>query len=255
MEYEPFFIYREIEWVITDEKTLIQNLYERLTIQNELKKLKNFLKHSVIILNVDKKFDQEKDISEKSREGTAIVRQILSLLQDVSVEGKILSIRWHLNPTEDILISELLNPDTRYFFADFHTEKGEWKIPGGKDNSGARIFKKLKKNTLSHIRLMRIFHCDSAARVDTFEAKPSIVSLLLEAGALRVEGGIGGEDYIEYLCSLLYILHRDENLKLVLAGKCHETGTDFNVLIEGIKKFLISCNWELPELPNAEKNK
>jgi hypothetical protein len=247
VEYDSFCIYRGIEWVITDDKSYIQNLCEQEMIRSELNNLKNSLKYSVIILNTYQSFEKEEDISKKVKEGTSLVIEILDLLQNVNAGGEELSIRWYLNPTFDVVFSELLNQNTRYFFANFHTEDGEWITPEGERSFGHSFFEKKEKSTLAHIRLMKLFHCDSVARIDSLQTRPSIVSLLIEAGALRVEGGIGGEDYIDYLCSLLFLFKQSRGLSFIIKVKCYEIGKDIVSLTENIGIFLVSCGWPLPD--------
>jgi len=241
--YGSFNRYKEVEWIISDEKSVLQNYCERLTIQMELQRVRNFFKCSVIILNIYKHFKEKKQVSKKVKKGTKLVCKIINILQNIKFGDEVLSIRWHLNPTMDVIGSELLNHETKYFFANFHTEKGDWQSSTGE---GAVQSLQLKKGVLAHIRLMRVFHCDSVIRVDATRVYPAIVSSLLGAGALRVEGGIGKEDCLDYICSLLYLFWDLPGLKMLLEGKCFEEGIEVERLKRKIDKFLNSCDWPLP---------
>lgn len=108
----------------------------------------------------------------------------------------------------------------------------------------------LKGINLSHIRLMRIFHCYSVFDPDYGEPADthSIVRFLLNAGAKRVEGGMGIEDYFDYLCSLLVLFCAPQGLKLILMGKCFERCIDFNKIMERADNFLKSCNWKITQI-------
>jgi hypothetical protein len=261
-QYGRFSLYKEVEWIITLKKSFIQNIYERSLIQSELQNIRNFLKLSVIILNTydtDWEKNLDPDIKEKCQEGTdLLVKEILPLFQNIEVEDEVLSLRWYLNPTRDEISYEFLNHDTRYFFANFHAEGGRWQIGEGKKaswkNNPTPLHKSesdlwfslsdLEKVALSHIRLMRIFHCHSLVLVDATHVHPSIAPLLLNMGALRVEGSIMEEDYLDYLCSLVHLFRQPQGLEFILMGKCLEKGIDFNNIMRRADDFLNSCNWE-----------
>lgn len=243
-EYGRFSLYKGVEWIITAEKTFIQNMYERMWIHDELQDIKNFLKHSVIILNTYQHFDQEPVVKEKWSQGTNLLTGLLSLLENVEIEGEVVSLRWYLNPDEDDIRSELRNTNTWYFLADFHAENGKWQTGKGKWIS----FDSLEKGTLSHIRLMRVFHCHSLGPADISGSHTPIVARLLDAGARRVEGNIMEESYLDHLCSLLGLLCQAEGLELILMGKCLEKSTDFNAITKRANKFLESCKWKYTSL-------
>lgn len=245
--YGQFSLYKEVEWIFTLEKSFIQNILERLVIQRELQNVEIFLKHSVVIFNTYYSYWAEKVI-EKTKKGTALISKIFSLLQNIEFDtGERLSLRWHLNPTNDIIQKELLDQNTWYFFANFHLENKKWQIDEGKSEFGIDL---LVKEGLSHIRLMRIFHCHS---IVTPEGTPSIGPLLLESGVQRVEGSIMEEDYLVYLCSLLYLSCHSRGLQPILRGKCYEEGINFNNIIKEIDDFLKLCNWETVGFQNLER--
>ncbi|MFX0198577.1 MAG: hypothetical protein ACFFCW_20850 [Candidatus Hodarchaeota archaeon] len=240
-KYGGFSPYKEVEWIITADKTFVQNIYERIQIRNELRDIRNFLKHSVIILNTYQFFDKEPIVKEKWREGTELVKEILSLFQDIKVDEEILSLRWHLNPGKGKVSSELLDSKTWYFFGDFHTENGKWQC--GKDEWMS--FDSFQKGTLYHIRLMRVFHCHSIGKIDVCGIHPSVVPSLLSAGAMRAEGSIMEENYLDYLCSLLSLSIQTQGLRPVLLGKCLEKKIDFNNIIKRTESFLETCGWNI----------
>jgi len=251
--YARFSLYREVEWIMTRQKTFIQNTLERSSIREELRDVRNFLNHSVIVLNTYSHFYQEPTIRESVEEGTNLVTEILSLLQDVTVEDEVASLRWYLNPTRNEIIQELLDRDTRYFFANFHAEKGEWQTGDGKrgcwsedpmiQREGDRDF--LKKGSLSHIRLMRVFHCHSVIDPYATGIHPSIGVSLLHAGARRVEGSIMEENYLDYLCSLLHVMSQPQGLNIVLMGKCLERSKDFTQTMRRVGDFMRSRHWDV----------
>lgn len=262
--YGSFQLYKEVEWILTPKKSFIQNSRERLLIQNELQNVKNFLKHSVVILNTYPHFENDPSLKEKCCRGTNLVKDTLSLLQDVDIDGEVLSLRWYLNPTKDKIYSELLNPNTRYFFADFHVKDGKWQTGVGKIASWENTtisenleqfeveINFLEKESLSHIRLMRTFHCYSVAIADALNIHPTIAPKLLSIGALRVEGSIMEENYLDYLCSLINLFFHSQGLRPIIMGKCFEKGIDFNSILKETNSFLESCNWNVIQIGDSK---
>lgn len=244
--YGCFQLYKEVEWILTLKKSFIQNIYERLQIQKELQNVEYFLKHSVIILNTYYSYWEKrggKTLVEKCEVGTNLVSKIFNLLQNVEFNtGESLSLRWYLNPTKDEIQKELLEQNTWYLFANFHVDENrKWQIEEGKSEFEIDF---LKKGALSHIRIMRIFHCKSVAIADALNIRPTIAPKLLAAGALKVEGSISDEDYLDHLRSLLYLSCHSQGLNPILMGKCLEEGIDFNNTMKEVNDFLKSCNWE-----------
>ena len=206
-------------------------------------------------MNTYRHFENDPSLREKCLIGTNLIKDALSLLQDVNIDDEVFSLRWYINPTKDKIYSELLNLNTRYFFADFHVKGEKWQTGVGKTASWENItisdnleqfevgIDFLEKESLSHIRLMRIFHCHSVAIANALHIRPTIVPKLLVAGALRVEGSIMEENYLDYLCSLINLFFHSQGLIPIIMGKCFEKGIDFNSIMIKINNFLKSCNW------------
>lgn len=251
--YGMLSLYKEVEWIFTPQKSYFQNIHERLLIKNELKNIYKFLKHSIVILNTYPEFDNEPKLKHKWRKGTNLVIKILSLLQDIDIDDKAVSLRWYYNPSKNIVITEILDLSTFYFFGNFHTINRVWQ-QGEEikplDKNGKCLTKTielvdiLKDKSLSHIRLMRIFHCHSIMFPDSLFINPSIVPSLLNAGAWRVEGSIMEESYLDYLCSLLYVFCDPDGLRFILMAKCLEKLLDFNDIMAEVNEFVSLCNWD-----------
>ena len=249
-QYGQFSSYKEVEWIVTS-KSFIQNTYERFQIQKELSDIEKLLKHSVVIINTYPYFDSLPEAREKCREGTAFVVEILNHFQDIEFDTEegleVLSLHWYLNPTKDKIFQLLRDDDIWYFFADFHVKNGMWQLGLGPSDSTSIEFSlnSLKEDDLKHIRLMRVFHCHSVFDPYDSTGEASITRLLLDAGALRVEGSMMDEDYFDYLCSLLYLFCHGEGLQFILMGQCLEKGINFSDTLKRVNNFLKSCNWEI----------
>lgn len=258
LQYAPFTAYSEVEWIVTD-KGFTQNTYERARMRAELSDFQGLFEHSVVIVNTYKEHESKK----LYREGTELVIEILQCLQDVNFNTGKSGFRWYVNPSSEKVKQLLLDAQTFYFFADFEASNGQWQMGEGQQRSwnddlsssmpetnetSVRQYFSLEDEdlNLSHIRLMRVFHCNSI--FDPYEADKrepadnhSIVRHLLNAGAQRVEGGMTEESYFDYLCSLIALFCESKHCGFILKFKCLELAIEFNSLIERVNKFLEAC--------------
>ncbi len=259
-QYGRLSIYKDVEWILSN-KSFVQNTFEQLQIQNELSSIGDLLRHSVVILNTYPHFYADANVARKSDEGTALLIELFNNLQNVDlIDSEALSLQWHLNPDKEKIFELLGDNNIWYFFADFHVENGVWQLGIKYDELSSNLeavgfpLDYLEKGDLKHIRLMRVFHCHSV--FDPYEFKyintnvNSITDILLNAGALRVEGSVVEENYLDYICSLLFLFCQSQGLQPILIGKCLEKGVDFADFLNKINKFLISCNWDSISLKN-----
>jgi len=258
--YDEFSRYKGVEWIVSG-KSFLQNASEHEIVRKELLDVIALIEHSVIVINTYQKHD-----SIPWRTGTDLLLEILSCFNKIEFQGRIISLKWYCNPTAQQVKELLLDPDTVYFFADFEASGGSWVVGDGGYSSwesdpssasvaqvhsiqnSACVFWAGCQGRLRHIRLMRVFHCNSifnAFKAASNEQEPadkdSIAGTLLNLGAQRVEGGMNEESYYDYLCALLYLLCEAEHLRFILKVKCMERGIDFNGLWGRANDFLAFC--------------
>jgi hypothetical protein len=252
--------YRDVEWIVT-EKGFLRSCHERMVAEKELLDLSSVVRHSVVILNEYQKHD-----SKLCKSGTDLVVQLLSSLQGVQLHTGTTSLRWYRNPSGPQVRGILLEPETHYFFADFESSGGQWEPGQGEYQSWDRgrsqqrlisegspdqegiTFEGLD-HRLQHVRLMRVFHCNSIfdpymVLIDGREPADhhSIVRRLLDCGVQRVEGGMTEESYCDYLCSLIYLFYRAEHFRFALRFKLLEGGIDPDDVTARVNQFLKECN-------------
>jgi hypothetical protein len=220
-----------VEWIAT-AKTFVRNLQERNQIANEISDLPIFLRHAVVILNTYRiaGFD------ERLIRATERVSTLLSLLKNVNVQigGQIesFSLRAFLNPTATEIGAILHDPSTWFVLADFHVENGTWQLG---DEHGEFPVKSLASDSLRHVRLLRIFHCNSMLdHAGGTGFQDSIVSVLLRAGAMRVEGSPFVENYIVFLRQLVRFIVNHPSLRVVLLGQSMAQEADLDRLFNEI---------------------
>jgi hypothetical protein len=263
LQYRGFEGYADVEWIVTN-KGFIQNCRERTQLRAELSDMQTLLAHSVVVVNT---YDSHKNI-ELCSQGTELIIKLFSYLQDIEFQDKKISLRWFLNPPAQEINQLLQSTCNSYFFADFEASEGYWETGEGMSlswkslddlqrsvtaNCATKVALPLesRQRNLSHIRLMRVFHCNSIFdphMVFQDGREPadhhSIVRGFLNAGVQRVEGGLTMENYLDYLCSLIDIFCRPEPLKFILKLKSWERGGDFNDLSTQINSFLSGCHRE-----------
>jgi hypothetical protein len=263
LKYEGLAAYSDVEWIVT-HKGFLQTSRERIQMREDLSDPANFLKYGVIVVNTYREHSENKICSE----GTELVIDICSILQDIDFDIENISLRWYLNPSALQINQILLDKETLYFFADFEASSGEWETGHGQYSAWNSSHKaqpsvfpaqeirqesipQYSNRSLSHIRLMRVFHCNSIfdphrAFLDRRQPADnnSIVRRLLDAGAERVEGGLTMENYCDYLCSLIDLLCRSNQFKFILSMKCLELGVDLSRLYTRINNFLNVCQRE-----------
>ena len=95
---------------------------------------------------------------------------------------------------------------------------------------------------LSHIRIMRVFHCNSIYEYsgdDTSEpgGSGSITMRLLEYGAWRVEGSMTLDNYLEFLSSLINLFFLAGEFATIVRMLCLARGAPYMPLLERAQKF------------------
>lgn len=263
LQYEGFLSYWDVEWIVTD-KGFIQTTGERLRLREEISDPLTFFEHAIVVVNT---YSEHQRI-ESCTQATELVIEILSIFENLDFQTHSVSLRWYLNPSASELNQLLLDDVTFYFFGDFEASNGLWQVGEGQTlgwhganksqpsrnstESGSQYFwPEYGNNILSHIRLMRVYHCNSI--FDPFQAflerdpadHHTIVRRFLDAGVQRVEGGMTAESYFDYLCSLIDMLCRPEQFKLILKLKCLERDFDYRVLNERINNFLTTQKRDL----------
>lgn len=264
LQFEGFASYWDVEWIVTD-KGFIQTTGERLRLREGISDPLRFFEHAVVVVNT---YSEHQRVGSYAR-ATELILEILSIFENLDFQTHSVSLRWYLNPSAPELNQLLLDKDTFYFFGDFEASNGLWQVvdgqplgwrgvinsqpSGNSTESGHQYFcTEYGNNMLSHIRLLRVFHCNSI--FDPFQASlderdpadhHTIVRRFLDAGVQRVEGGMTAESYFDYLCSLIDMLCRPEQFKLILKLKCLELGFDYRVLYERINNFLTTHKRDL----------
>ena len=255
--------YQDVEWIVT-EKGFLQSCHERMLTERELLDLTSVMKHTVVILN-----EYQRHSSKLCKTGTKLVVDLLSCLQDVEFQTGNASLRWYCNPSAAQVKEILLDQQTYYFFGDFEARKGQWELGEGEYRSWDQSLPQEPRASeglpdhrdftfegfdrrLQHIRLMRVFHCNSIfdpSKVPIDAREPadrhSIVRLLLDYGVQRVEGGMTEESYCDYLCSLIYLFYQAEHFRFALRFKLVEHGIHPNEMTERVNQFLRDCNRDL----------
>ena len=209
-----FVAYQSVSWITTG-KSFVQNAIESMHLSVVFDDPVSFLPNAVFIINDYDEFYLHEPDAGTVREATRLALDVLSLFEEIRVSGgEVIRLRYHYNPSAATTIGVLRDLRTRYLIANFHTESGRWKV-GGCTAGASRpdvLLDGLPAGVLSHIRLMRVYHCQSIGLLGLGGAGPSLVDTLLDLGALRVDGSPMQEDYLDFLHAVLQILCGGRNM-------------------------------------------
>ena len=229
----PMACIKEIEWIVTT-KSLVKSAAERAEMIRDLSDVACLISHTVVILNDYGHHDAD------CHRATWLMTEILSLLSRVDlqlgghIEAK--TLRCIRNPTAGQLKAVLRSADTWYLFAGFHVEDGCWQLGG---DGGTFAFDWLADGDLSHIRMLRAYHCNSVFDPEqpVFSGH-SINARLLRAGARRVEGSTLRETHFTYIAHLLAVLCSSPGMQLLLHGASMERGKDLPAMLNDLSHLI-----------------
>jgi len=219
-----------VEWVVT-AKSLTRNHLERKQMVHELSELRTLLRHTVLVINTYPHFE------ERWLEATGRVRALLRYLCDVEIqvgrEFETHSLRVLVNPAAAEIEQMLRDPNTWYVFAAFHVESGVWQLGG---DGGRFPLDQFEKGSLAHIRLMRVYHCNSLFDpANPMAIHDSIAGVLLRAGAARAEGSAFVENFPAFLRAVVGFVAEHPSLRLVLEQQLACEGSDLSQLLSQIE--------------------
>jgi hypothetical protein len=178
-----------------------------------------FIQHAYIIVNIYPDFGLEGLELTLVEDALTVLKDIRCSISGIQTAKGNITLRFSVNPGKEELLRELMDPKTWFVFADFHTVDGCWVLPI--DTPG--FYEELLRGDLSHILLMRVFHCHSLVGSPN---RANIVRQLLVKRVGRVEGSLFKQHiraYLEYLLmlfsktSLNVFFHSDNPLKTRIA--------------------------------------
>lgn len=236
--------FKSIDWDIT-EKSLYQNNLEKNELLNEINDIYSVISNCLIIINSYPFFYLDNLSAELCRAAISIFQQIKLLLTNICFQGRdSISLRLYFNPDNSTVLKELSEKNTRYFFADFHSEGTRWICGYDLEPQGYIETNEFLPGSFKHIRLMRVFHCTSINNPFAQNKNDSIVNNLLKASVHRVEGSMTQEDFLDFACSMFHMFFGSDELNFILKMKAKTISIDLSELLNKTNNFLIKCNWE-----------
>jgi hypothetical protein len=238
-ELGQFCRYDAVQWIVSD-RTVSQVVSVSQLTETALSNVSEFLAGAYVIINT---YEVHLNRFPDLRESTDFLLDVMKAFRDIQISSRQYGLRWTLNPDESQLEAILLSPETRFVFANFESDGGTWELGDGRHdcwNSGIQgcPHQSLKPQgkfsldhlggKLEHIRLLRIFHCNSIANPFSSTqpaTEGTLARQLLLTGAWFVEGSVTKERYVDHLCTLLALLLGRKDLLAILrmktrTGKC-----------------------------------
>jgi hypothetical protein len=215
--------------------------------ERELSNTSTFLAGAYIVLNTYKAHNASVQARTVSA-GFDLLVELLTCFKDIRIRDQQFNLKWTLNPSIDQLYSILTSKATRFFFADFEADGGIWTVGDGVHRcptsckhelasvSGRDCFDLARmRGTLEHIRLLRVFHCNSIYDPYKHGSQPSdpgtIAASLLATQAFFVEGSVTAEPVIDFICTILTLLLGRADLRAILFAQSLKGECDISSLI------------------------
>jgi len=231
LKLKGFAHYYACQWIVT-ERWISEIARAQAETELEIADPATFFSGAHIVINTYADNSKDAGWIESAR---CFVLELLELFRDVEIQGTIMTLRWTLNPRPDLLGEILLSPRTRFLFADFEAGTGIWQTGDGphrccvdcnhelSGRAPAAFDLKQFKDRLCHIRLLRIFHCNSIYSPSRWKEQPAskntLARQLLDTGAYFVEGSVSEEPVSYFYCNLLQFLLTRSDLRTILWAK------------------------------------
>jgi len=210
--------YYTTNFIISDrsfEELMIEKIQNEKLYRNH----RYFISKTAIFINFYKHHylhpDHGNEIEKISLNAIEIFQSIEKCFTNVDFNGERNSLRFYFNAKPEVVLTELISPETWFFIGNFHTvpyysEDNEilfkWALDEGENSN---FYFDILNLRLVNIKKMILFHCNSGKN-----GKESIISRLLNTGAKYVEGSIDKEDNIDYLAFLINIFLNERTLFL-----------------------------------------
>jgi hypothetical protein len=233
--------------VLVTDRSISTVVWTQAQTERELADTETFLAGTHLVLNT---YGRTSAVSaEPLDEGFGLLVDILRQLNNIRFQHAVLDLKWALNPSASQLRDILLSPSTKFVFADFEAAGECWtlgngpRIPATSAVVGDETFNVGELHgRLQHIRLLRVFHCNSLYDPGRWNAQPideaTLASRLLATGAFFVEGSVTAEPVTDFVCSTLLSLLGRSDLRAILMGKSLIEECDLSSLIARANKLL-----------------
>lgn len=244
--------YLSCQWIVT-ERTFVEVAALQQEAERRLRDSFDFLRSSRVLINTYKAHASSANAAQL-QVALSLVLQILEGLQHVALlEGGEVSLRWSLNPSPNVVADILLDGSTRFIFANFEARGGVWTTGDDTvDKSVAGVVDLTElKGRLTHILLLRIFHCHSLYSPFREDEDPvtarTLGHALLETGAAFVEGSVTEEPQIGYYCMLLQTLLGRGDIRMLLRLQAVQLGLDYDEILKAANRILMVNGCEVVE--------
>jgi hypothetical protein len=246
MKFDGFRQYSGCQWIVT-HRSISSTVAAQQAAEREMADTRGFLNGAHIIINTYAAHENAQDAIEIAR-GVELVLDILKQFASIRFGDETATLRWTLNPPPDALAAILRSPETHFLFADFEAADGTWHIGDGphyccqpchhpprhqgESTFGLGPF----RDGLAHIRLVRIYHCNSI--YNPFRpalppaAENTLAGQLLATGALFVEGSGSAETALDFICELLNLFLGRSDLKTILWARSVAGLCDLDTLLQ-----------------------
>ncbi len=238
--------YSACQWIVT-ERTISAVAASQAQTEKEIAGTNAFFSGAHIVLNTYKAHETAYGAPTVNI-GFNLLVELLGHFRDICVRDRRLSLKWTLNPSPDQLYSILTSEYTRFVFADFEASGGIWTVGDGAHRchtdcdhvlpsaqSECSFDLSRVRGMLEHVRLMRVFHCNSLYDPYKLDSEPvdsgTSAAALLATNAFFVEGSVTAEPVIDFICTMLILLLGRSDLRAILFAQSLKGECDVSNLV------------------------
>lgn len=232
LRLDGFADYFACQWIVTD-RTITAVAEAHASLESDMADTRDLFRHTHIVVNTYSAHNASADRSALD-ESLALLAEVLEAFSNVRFSDCSRGLKWTRNPSVETLYGILRSGETRFFFADFEAASSTWEVgdeweaatrPEGEIEHAAnrRVDLSSLQGQLGHVRLMRVFHCNSLYDpyrpwVDPVGAG-TIAQLLTDTGAWFVDASVTAEPVVDFVATVLDFLMRRADLRAILMGK------------------------------------
>ena len=233
MKLRGFRYHEGCQWIVT-HRTISATVAAQRAAEREMADTRTFLKGAHIVINTYAAHQRTR-VAEALNRGTELVLEILTQFTSLDFGEHTAGLRWTLNPPVGVLAEILRSSETRFLFADFEAAGNVWHAGDGphlcprpcqhaaSHPGGSTFDLRPFRDSLSHIVLMRIYHCNSVYDPYRPAIEPAgertLAGQLLATGAAFVEGSLSAEPVLDFVFELLNLLLGRSDLRTILWGR------------------------------------
>jgi hypothetical protein len=246
------------QWIVSD-RSISATAAMQASTEREMADSRTFLKGSHFVINTYAA-QQNASSAATARLGVDLLIEILEQFGSVRFGEELIALKWTINPAPETLMEILLSSETRFLFADFEAAGNDWQTGDGPHRcwnaclhpvryiGDRRIGIESLRGRLDHVRLLRVFHCNSIYDPSRPGMEPvdhtTIAGRLLASKAFLVEGSFTPETVPDFVFGMIRLLLQRSDLRTILRARSRIGLSDDAALFGRANALFAMCGYQ-----------